>query len=157
MSKIAKQPSQTETKYKPTNMFVVFLTIIISVIAYFLTGLFIVLLKQNNFNIRDFIANHNGSEWLSFGLGFLAFWLYGFKSRQQFWYGIIEIAFGFFSISMVSVRLKKTVLIVGVDPFSIIGGVSAAYLIIRGLSNVSEGYPKPFKWKNIVMKYSKQR
>lgn len=154
MGKINKQSNQTDIKYKPNNVFVISITMTICIIAYSLTAIFVVLLHQSNFNIRDFIVNSKGVNLFCFTLGFLAFGLYDFKSRQQFWYGIFEVAFGYYSIAMVGSRLQKTILIGGVDPFSIIGGLSAVYLIVRGLSNISEGYSKPFRWKNIVMKYS---
>jgi hypothetical protein len=147
--------NQVEKKYSPTDFIVIFLAMAMFVIAAFLTALFVTILQSNGFNIRDFIANHGGLNWLVFGLGYLAFALYKFKTRQQYWYGIAEISFGFYCLVAVAARLGKTVVATGIDPFSIIGELSAVYLIIRGLSNVSEGYAKPFRWKKFVVKYSR--
>jgi len=77
------------------------------------------------------------------GTGLLAHW---FKDKNQLWYGIVEVAVGVGSAATVVFSLKVT----GAMFPQWTALVGCAYVIARGLNNISEGYKKAIAELNAI-------
>lgn len=82
----------------------------------------------------------------------LAFMLYIIKRRQQFYYGLLETIFSLANCHIAS-DIIKSGLIHNSNKFyvSFVTGMTTIYLLIRGLSNMREGYDKPFLFKEKIV------
>jgi hypothetical protein len=89
--------------------------------------------------------------WTSIGVIFLiGILLSVFKSKQQFWYGIFETAFALASCYFTVKSIKETS-----DVLTILVALgSTIYLIVRGLSNISDGVKKAFWLKSELLTIS---
>ena len=73
------------------------------------------------------------------------------KQKQQFWYGVFETVFAlitcYYAVTNIKLQPEITSLLIALG--------SGLYLIVRGLSNISDGSKKDFWIKNEVMELRK--
>lgn len=83
---------------------------------------------------------------------FIGIILFYFKKKQQLYYGIFETAFALASSYILTDNIQRTILKGRIDVYIMLPIMTSIYLIVRGLSNISEGTNKPFFLKNLLSK-----
>jgi hypothetical protein len=78
--------------------------------------------------------------------------LFVFKKKQQLYYGIAETAFALASCFIVTENIQNSIAKHGSFFYIILSAMTAIYLIVRGLSNVFEGWSKYFFLKEVITK-----
>lgn len=69
--------------------------------------------------------------------------LFLFKKYQQFYYGIVETIFAIVNCQIVAQAIKENSS-GNTKPFIWVTGMTTLYLMVRGLSNINDGWDKPF-------------
>ena len=73
--------------------------------------------------------------------------LFLFKKIQQFWYGVFETMFSISTCFSSFELIRSTIIKESVQFTSILTIISTIYLVVRGISNIDDGYKKEFWWK----------
>lgn len=81
----------------------------------------------------------------------IGFILYIIKRQQQLYYGLLETIFALANCQIASGIIKSSLLHNGNKFYVLLlTGMTTIYLLIRGISNVREGYDKPFFLKDRI-------
>lgn len=149
---------KTEVYFRATALFFFVLTIVVGALLYY----YIIYNIINNIyansvsNFINLLTPVILSIWAKvlFGIIILSIGcaLFLFKKRQQLYYGLVETAFALTNCFLVANNFQSAFAQHNSLTYILISGMTTIYLIVRGLSNISEGWNKPFYLKTILSK-----
>ncbi|NUB25110.1 hypothetical protein [Azospirillum brasilense] len=109
------------------------ITIVMSIISIRLISLWILN------NLHDVFFSFTVSQkYFVFAAVLIGFFLYGVRARFPMFYGVMEIYFGAFSITIATPTTVSAESISSTRALAILGGM---YIIVRGLDNIHRGAP----------------